>query len=367
MILLLLAKLFLFHGRGIEFYQIPQKDSTTFYFIYRLEPQEFPVELSKTGKIRCISIYGEVKYKNDILGAFWDLDTIPADSENFGAIKRIKVKRNKKYTLKTVVSTCHMLKRFEKEESEKDLFPVSSLIPSLTDSIVKFAWYFDTTGYIAVYSHISDTALVIIQKEYGCPPIKKKKTFIKKGWNFIPLDFRGFSPSTYRFSLVLKEFNREILIPVLMGSGWSEKQWKYMIMAVRFIFTREEIDSLENAPVSEKQKLWDEFWKRRDPTPGTPRNEAYMEFLRRFRYAEEHYKSIFGGALSDMGIIYVTLGPPDEVEKHEFEQNSSPYEIWYYYRYNLKFEFEDRFGTGEYELVNPPRYMLDDIMESIRK
>ncbi|GEM_PF-3890772 len=367
MILLLFAKLFLFHGEGIEFYQIPQKDSTTFYFIYRLEPVEFPIELSNKRKIRCISLYGEVRGKNDILGAFWDMDTIPADSENYGTIKHIRVRREKKYTVESEVSTCHMLKRFEKKQSEKDLFPVSSLIPSLTDSIVKFAWYFDTTGYIAVYSEISDTGILKTKREYGGPPLKERKVLIKRGWNFIPIDFKGLSPATYRFVLSVKKYRREVLVPVMSGSGWSEKQWKYMIMAVRYIFTREEIDSLENAPLKEKEKLWNKYWARRDPSPATSQNEAYMEFLRRFRYAEEHYRSIFGGALSDMGIIYITLGPPDEVEKHEFEQNSQPYVIWYYYRYNLKFRFEDRFGTGDYELVDPPRYMLDDIMESIRK
>lgn len=368
MILILLAKIFLFQGEGIEFYQIPEKDSTSFYFIYRLQPREFPTEFTKNNeRIRCINVYAEIKYKEDIIGALWIDDTIPADNEYYSSIKRIKVKRCKNYHLKTIISTCHMLRRFEKERSEKDLFPLSSLIPTLSDSVVKFAWYFDTTGYIAVYSNINDSGRVIIQKEYGGSLLKEKSVRIRKGWNFIPFDFRGLSPSTYRFTLILRDYKREVFIPVLMGTGWSQKEWNCMIRAVKYIFTKEEIDSLNKAPLERKQKLWNDFWKRRDPTKGTSENEAYVEFLRRFRYAQDHFQSIFSNTLSDLAVIYITLGPPNEVEKHEFEQNTNPYVIWYYYTYNLKFKFEDKFGTGNYELVDPPKYILSDIMESIIK
>ncbi len=367
MILLIITKLFFFHGEGIEFYQIPEKDSTTFYFIYRLNAKEFPSQISKGKKIRCVSVYGEVGYKHDIKGAFWDMDTIKEDSETYAAIKHIKVKRHKNYNIKTTVSTCHLLKRFEKEEKEKDLYPVSSLIPSVGDSMVRFAWYFDTTGYIDVYSLLSDSGLLKIKKAYGASTLREQKVFIRKGWNFIPLNFKGLSPGEYQFVLYIGPYKREVSCSILMGSGWTKEDWELMLMAVRYIFTNQELDSLEHAPINEKRKLWDKYWERRDPTPNSPQNEAYLEFLRRFRYAEEHYRSIFAKTLSDMAIIYITLGPPDEEERHEFEQNVPPYIVWYYYKYNLRFRFEDRFGAGYYELVDPPHYMLDEIMESVRK
>ena len=366
MILLLLAKLFFFHGEGIEFYQIPQKDSTFFYFVYRVNAQDFPAELVNGSPAKRVIVYGEIASDGDIKAAFYREDTIDCSSDYYTLIKRLRVKREKKYSLKTVLSTSGGLKKYEKTEKQKDLYPISSLIPSVSDSQVKFAWYFDSVGFIAIYSRIKDSGWLNIESEVG-RFLKRKKVYVKNGWNFIPLRLRGLSPADYRFVLKVRSYTREAVVPVLIGSGWTEKQWKYMIMAVRYIFTREEVDSLENASLSDKKKLWDAFWERRDPTPGTSRNEAYIEFLRRFRYAEEHYRSIFGGALSDMGIIYVTLGPPDDVERHDFESDRSPYIIWYYYRYNLKFKFEDAFGTGDYELVDPPRYMLDEIMESIKR
>ncbi len=366
MILLLLAKLFFFHGEGIEFYQIPQKDSTFFYFVYRVNAGDFPVELINGVRVRRVVVYGEVSHDKDIKGAFYIEDTIDGDADYYTLIKNLRVKREKKYLLKTILSTSGGLERYVKTEKQKDLYPVSSLIPSVSDSQVKFAWYFDSTGYVAVYSRIEDSGWFEIQSEVG-RSLKRSRIYIGQGWNFIPVKLKGLSPADYRFVLKIHDYTRKVLVPVLLGSGWTEKQWKYMIMAVRYIFTRSEIDSLSNASLSDKKELWNMFWERRDPTPGTPKNEAYMEFLRRFRYAEEHYRSIFGGALSDMGIIYVTLGEPDEVERHDFESDRSPYIIWYYYRYNLKFRFEDSFGTGDYELVDPPRYMLDEIMESIKR
>ncbi len=363
MILFFLARLFFFHSEVIRFYQIPQKDSTIFYFVYRVNANEFPVELAGTTEIRRVIVYGEVSTGGDIKAAFYREDTIDADEEYYTLVENLHVKREKKYYLKTALFTSGGLKRYEKEEKEKDLYPLSSLIPT---EAVRFVWYFDSTGFLTVYSQIEDSGWLIVQSEIGSL-LKRQRVYIKAGWNFIPVELKGLAPGNYRFVLKVRDYTREVIVPVLVGYKWTEKQWRYMIMAVRYIFSREEIDSLETAPLSKKKKLWDAFWKRRDPTPSTPKNEAYITFLRRFRYAEEHYRSIFGGALSDMGIIYVTLGPPDDVERHDFESNSPPYVIWYYYRYNLKFKFMDTFGIGEYELVEPPRYMLDEIMENIRK
>jgi GWxTD domain-containing protein len=55
----------------------------------------------------------------------------------------------------------------------------------------------------------------------------------------------------------------------------------------------------------------DLFWARRDPTPGTVRNEFREEFLTRVRHADSEFgEKRRRGALTDRGQVYILLGPP---------------------------------------------------------
>ncbi|HEX2122003.1 MAG TPA: GWxTD domain-containing protein [Thermoanaerobaculia bacterium] len=64
----------------------------------------------------------------------------------------------------------------------------------------------------------------------------------------------------------------------------------------------------------------DLFWARRDPTPGTPRNEFREEFLERVRYADASFgEKRRRGALSDRGQVYIVLGPPEAGTRQTME------------------------------------------------
>lgn len=126
------------------------------------------------------------------------------------------------------------------------------------------------------------------------------------------------------------------------------------IPALTYIASYSEVKRLEKAPSSQKMKLWKEFWKKHDPTPGTPENELEEEFVDRVTYANKHFSvGKLLGSLTDRGHVYIKLGPPDEIEDHPFELNALPYEVWYYYDRNLIVIFVDRGGFGDYELYYP--------------
>src|SRR5262249_15847590 len=69
-----------------------------------------------------------------------------------------------------------------------------------------------------------------------------------------------------------------------------------------------EVEQLRRLPVSQREAGWNDFWKRRDPTPETPKNEALIEFVRRVRYAEDHFQGFGPGWRSDMGRVYIRYG-----------------------------------------------------------
>jgi len=104
------------------------------------------------------------------------------------------------------------------------------------------------------------------------------------------------------------------------------------------------------------------FWKQRDPTPGTPENEYRDELLKRFRYVNEFLGrgTTREGWRTDMGRIYMVLGPPASIERFEATIGLVPCQSWSYYgdaRKDLPPQFVllfyQRGGVGEHKLYDP--------------
>ena len=120
-----------------------------------------------------------------------------------------------------------------------------------------------------------------------------------------------------------------------------------------YIADPDEIEYLRNLPAEARARGWEDFWRRRDPSPETDRNEAMLEFFRRLRYAEQHFQGFGPGWRSDMGRIYIKLGPPDQVENRPPALGSPQLEIWYYKQPYRRLVFVDREGFGRYILSDP--------------
>ncbi len=123
------------------------------------------------------------------------------------------------------------------------------------------------------------------------------------------------------------------------------------IEQLRYIASTEEMDKLKEAKEEERLQAWIDFWRSKDPTPQTMENELEEEYYRRIAYANANF-GIFKreGWITDMGRIYIIYGHPDEVERHPFERETKPYQIWYYYQRNIQIIFVDQSGYGEYEI-----------------
>jgi GWxTD domain-containing protein len=77
----------------------------------------------------------------------------------------------------------------------------------------------------------------------------------------------------------------------------------------------------------EREHFIEQFWLRRDPTPGTAQNEAKEEHYRRIGYANQRFgTSQLPGWKTPRGRIYIIYGPPDQIESHYAQNN----ERWRY-------------------------------------
>lgn len=133
------------------------------------------------------------------------------------------------------------------------------------------------------------------------------------------------------------------------------------IKMLRYVANDETIDKLESIKgKDEKEERFRMFWKDLDPTPNTSFNEAMNEYYQRIKYANEQFKSYSDGWLTDMGMVFVVMGPPMSVEKQSSFGNNIQYRVWVYPG-NRTFLFADRNGFGNYRLERP--YLFNEKYE----
>jgi len=126
---------------------------------------------------------------------------------------------------------------------------------------------------------------------------------------------------------------------------------KWLNEDVVYIITeKERAEFLKLKSDKEREKFIEAFWRRRDPTPDTEENEFKEEHYRRIAYSNDRFASNVPGWKTDRGRMYITLGPPDEVESHPTER----YEIWLYR------------ATGDTYYFSGPDYHLDKAKSRIR-
>jgi GWxTD domain-containing protein len=148
---------------------------------------------------------------------------------------------------------------------------------------------------------------------------------------------------------------------------------KWLTEDVGYIITDEERQAFRRLETDdERQSFIENFWMGRDPSPDSAENEFKEEHYRRIAYANERYASGIPGWKADRGRIYITFGPPAEIESHPsggsyqrpYEEGGGttstyPFEIWRY-RYiegignDVMIEFVDKSMTGEYRMTMDP-------------
>ncbi len=150
-----------------------------------------------------------------------------------------------------------------------------------------------------------------------------------------------------------------------MDEPYSIKKDPFYRIA-RLIMTKQEVDIYKRLPDHESRlKFIDEFWKKRDPTPGTEENESRQEFTLRIAFANKWFKETPKGEGWDTerGRMLLQLGFPDQ---RQFSEGPPTYggrllgtrpirtEIWIYDRYQLYLRFDDRGSQDKLMLYDVP-------------
>ena len=148
---------------------------------------------------------------------------------------------------------------------------------------------------------------------------------------------------------------------------------KWLNEDVTYIITDEEKTAFKRmSNDEEREQFVEQFWLRRDPTPDSQENEYKEEHYRRIAYTNERYASGIPGWKTDRGRIYITFGPPDELEDHPsggtYERpieegggttSTFPFQKWRYrwiegIGQDIMIEFVDTTMTGEFRMTMDP-------------
>jgi len=178
---------------------------------------------------------------------------------------------------------------------------------------------------------------------------------------FRRIEKTDFGLGDYNLQIDVRDSERNINLSTnknfynrIEGIPFVIKDLNKAIEQMVYIATSSELDSLRNNISEEtKFKRFFEFWKRKDPNPATSENEVFNEYYRRVEYANKNYKHYSEGWRTDMGMVYIILGPPSNVDRYPFEIDTKPYEVWSYYELNRQYVFVDFTGFGDYRLVTP--------------
>jgi GWxTD domain-containing protein len=237
------------------------------------------------------------------------------------------------------------------------------LIPSVSNKVTSN----DTTLYF-FYEVYSDTArsvdvqYVLTDKEDENVYTEIVNLNLAKGSNFIEHEITNLTFTLGRFVLTARLVDEgefvsrrvsKVLISHIYGFPPTITDLELAVNQMTYIANNPEMDYImEGETYEEKLNRFKEYWKSKDPNPNSEGNAVLVEYFRRVEYANTHFKHYFEGWKTDMGMVYIVLGAPSNVERHPFDYDSKPYEIWDYYDINKRFVFVDQTGFGDYRLLD---------------
>ena len=170
-----------------------------------------------------------------------------------------------------------------------------------------------------------------------------------------------FSSGNYSLTVSIKDSSRKEIaaatknfVARIDGVPTSIADLDKAIAQMMYIASPSELSYIKDPKdIQERMDRFMAFWDKKKPNPKIEENPILNEYYRRVEYANKNFKGFGEGWRSDMGMVFITFGPPSYVERHPIEMDSKPYEIWQYNELNRQFVFLDQTGFGDYHLVDP--------------
>ncbi|MCH8956286.1 GWxTD domain-containing protein [candidate division KSB1 bacterium] len=186
--------------------------------------------------------------------------------------------------------------------------------------------------------------------------------------HYIRLEKLALVSTEHRIKLVIKSKDKSLEVEQELDLSDSDAGPIYAnldeaIEQLVYIAKDDELKKMKSLEGEQKGKAFEEFWKSRDPDPETSMNEYREEYYYRIKFANKRFvaESNKQGWKTEMGMVYIKLGPPDYVAT-SYNQYRTRYQdmsfrpkaaiVWTYYA--LRREVIFRYQISEYRIANYP-------------
>jgi GWxTD domain-containing protein len=259
-----------------------------------------------------------------------------------------------------------------------DLFIEASGRPGLTPRQANLGYYLE------LYGERSETATVVLRVKTaaGVQVVASQPQAVPLpaggGAARGMLDLGGLPPGSYRLEATVTTagggeltrsaefgmagFGAETVLPAAPAAGadrfaaLSEAQLDSLYEPLIYVMEASEQGVYPLLTLEGKRRFLREFWAKRDPTPGTARNEEADRFYTGVAEANRRFSEggVAGtpGWRTDRGRIFIRYGAPDEVLSRPQPGSAAPYEVWKYTKTRArKFVFYDVTRFANYVLI----------------
>ncbi|MFN2399615.1 MAG: GWxTD domain-containing protein [Gemmatimonadaceae bacterium] len=142
-----------------------------------------------------------------------------------------------------------------------------------------------------------------------------------------------------------------------------------MLDLLRYFTTEDRLRALRDTSAEQRAAAWGAFWRETDPAPTTAEHEGLREYFNRIQLANDRFREEgIPGWLTDRGMVYVTLGEPDQVLE-QGESNLSQRgraQMWTYNQHQLQVVFIDQTGFGRWRMTTASEGDFQSVAHRVR-
>jgi GWxTD domain-containing protein len=247
--------------------------------------------------------------------------------------------------------------------------------PLLTPSQAQLGYYLEWYGQSAETAAVS----VRVVREGDTPVVTTPPQPVPfeagGGVTRAMADLAGLPPGEYGFEVVVRGKDTTVTRRAAFRMGgfesvaltappaetdkfglMTEGQLDSLYGPLIYLMASDEVGIYSSLTLEGKRSFLRRFWLKRDPTSGTPRNEAQESFYSRIAEANRRYREGGSAAIpgwrTDRGRIFIKNGAPQEIMQRPQAGNTLPYEVWKYSQGRLlKYVFMDLTQFGNYALI----------------
>jgi GWxTD domain-containing protein len=205
----------------------------------------------------------------------------------------------------------------------------------------------------------------VVRNDKGVQVWRDSATLARRGALFngivsVPISAVGVGIA--KVSFMRRDNPDSVTAPLFVSFGEDIPLMSFedMIGYLRFFASTSRLNALRSAPPEKRATVWAQFLRATDPIPETPTNEDMQAYFSRIQVANAQFRMDRNpGWLSDRGMVFVSLGDPDQIFDRTTNQSvyssgmgtSTRIQIWQYRTYNSQLVFYE--DSGRWRLTRP--------------